>query len=76
MGNKNNPFRPPYHLWPPEVAQAWLDLPQWNGKNAPFIEEYREPYRKWARKWKDKGVPLWPAMVDAYKELDRKKTKV
>jgi hypothetical protein len=53
--------------------EAWKDLPQSNGHNAPFTERFREAYREWAKKWKAEGVPLWPAMVNSYKNLDRKK---
>lgn len=69
----SNPFGEPFHLWPPEVMEAYKDLPQWNQKNAPFTEEFRDKYRVWAKKWKDRGVPLWPHMVEAYKALDRAK---
>ena len=56
--------------------KAHLDKPQWSGKVAPFTEEFRESWRSWAKRWKEQGLPLWPAMVDAYKQLDRKKTHV
>jgi hypothetical protein len=67
------PFSNPYHLWPPEVLEAHKDKPLWNGHVAPFTEDYRERWRAWALKWKKEGVPLWPAMVEAYRDLDRKK---
>jgi len=73
MKKESNPFGHPFHLWPPVVMEAWKDLPQSNGHNAPFTERFREAYREWAKKWKAEGVPLWPAMVNSYKNLDRKK---
>lgn len=63
-------------LWPEEVLEAHKDKPLWNGKIAPFTEEFRDKWRDWAKKWKDRGIPLWPAMVAAYRELDRKKSRV
>jgi hypothetical protein len=72
MKKDHNPFGNPYHVWPPEVLQAHVDKPLWNGHIAPFDESSRQRWRDWAKKWKERGVPLWPAMVDAYKDLDRK----
>ena len=68
------PFSPPFHTWPELWHLAHRDKPLWNGKVAPFTEDYRELWRAWAKKWKAEGLDLWPAMVKAYKELDRKKT--
>lgn len=65
-----NPFGPPFDSWPPAVMEAHEDKPKWNGKVAPFTEEFREKWREWAKKWRDRGVPLWPAMVEAYRRLD------
>jgi hypothetical protein len=71
-----NPFSQPFHTWPDLWKQAHEDKPEWGGKVAPFTEEFRGRWREWAKKWKQQGLPLWPAMVDAYKQLDRKKTHV
>ena len=59
------------HPWPPEVLQAYQQMPLCNGHIAPYTEHFRQAWRDWAKK-----TPrhLWnPHMVDAYNDLDRKK---
>ena len=68
---RKNPWIPPW--FSPEQTQAWNEMPHWNGKNAPFTEEFRGEWREWYRKWKDRYCH--PPLEEAYREIDRQKAK-
>jgi hypothetical protein len=68
---KKNPWMPPW--FSEEQTQAWKEMPTWNGKIAPFTQEFREEWRVWARKWWKKYPH--PVMEETYKEMDRLKEK-
>lgn len=60
------------HLWSKDVLAAWNDMPhQPNGNNAPATEQYRSAWKAWFERT---PRALWhPAVLKAYKELDRVK---
>lgn len=66
-----NPYDPPFHMWPPEVLEAYKTFPKHNGMNLPVCDETWPQWKAWLKKYADRKH-LWPGYVVAYIE-DRKR---
>lgn len=68
-----NPYAPPFHMWPPEVLEAYKTFPKdAEGMNLGIMDRNWPQWRAWALENKDRRH-LWPAALHEY--IDERKRR-